>query len=58
MGKEEKKVRPEASRSIADEHYQLGNKGDTEFSQGLAETHKLITDHYFEGTIDQRKEED
>lgn len=49
-----KKSHPEASSKIAENHYELENKGNSEVDKGLAATHKLVTDHYFEGTIDQR----
>jgi len=51
-----RKVQPEDSRNIAENHYELDNKENTEFNKGLKETHKLVTDHYFEGTIDQKYE--
>lgn len=50
----EKKVYPKDSREIAEKNYQLENEENTDYDKGLATTHKLITDHYFEGTIDQR----
>ncbi len=58
MGQRDKNRKAKPRKVIDDEHFQLGQKGDTEFSKGLAETHQLINDHYFEGTIDQRKQED
>lgn len=51
-----RKVDPKDSRNVAEKHYELENKGETEFDQALKETHKLVTDHYFEGTIDQKYE--
>lgn len=53
---DKKKVRPEDSSNISENHYELENKENTEFDKGLAATHRQVRDHFFEGTIDQKYE--
>ncbi|MBP1948652.1 hypothetical protein J2Z82_001588 [Virgibacillus litoralis] len=57
MPKKRNKVNPEDSRKVAEKNYETSDyQGHTQIEKGLAETHEQVSDDYFEGTIDQKRE--
>jgi len=50
----EKRIHQENHSKVPENNYELESEAETEYDKGLAETHKQVTDHFFEGTIDQK----
>ncbi len=58
MDKNMDKKKKEDETRVASEYYQASYyNGKSQFEKGMAETHEQVSDTYFEGTIDQEKEE-
>lgn len=57
VSKKKDKVNHTNSQQVADEMFKIENKNNenkNDAVKGIEETHKQVTDHYFEGTIEQK----